>query len=162
MSDHTHLAAEPPAPDDRPAPTGLLRVPALLALLGVLVAVAGLSLSLVPVRTPTQDCGTPLAFLLRGRVDVLVDPVSPPTGITPAEATANNARPCQKRSAARGLPALVLVLVGSTIGLIAAAVELVIRLRRRRSPEAWLRSPPPPGPATFDPLSPATGDSAHG
>lgn len=162
MSDPTHLADEPPAPDDRPAPTGLLGIPALIALLGVLVAVAGLGLALVPVRTPTQDCGTPMAFLLRGRVDVLVDPVSPPTGITPAEAKANNARPCQQRSAARGLPALVLVLVGTTIGLIAATVEVTIRLRRRRSPEAWVRTSPPAGPAILDPRSPDTGDSAHG
>ena len=138
----TAPAAEPaPVPADaRPAPHGLLRATAVIATVGVVVALIGLVLLVRPVSTPTQDCGTSLAFLLGGRVDQFVSETDPPKGITPAEAKANNARPCRERVAERAKPAGVLIASGLLAAIIAVTIEVAVRgtawWRRRQGPAA--------------------------
>jgi hypothetical protein len=119
--------------DARPSPRGVLRATPVLATVGVVLALVGLALLLRPVHTPAQDCGTSLAFILGGRVDVQVSETDPPEGITPAEAKANNAQPCRHRVAEQVGPAAVLFGVGLVAALGAAAVEVALRL------SAWLR-----------------------
>jgi hypothetical protein len=115
----------------------VLRATAVVATVGVVMALAGLLLLLRPVQTPTQDCGTSLAFILGGRVNALVSETDPPKGITPAEAKANNARPCRERVAQRTKPAAVLFGTGLVAALGATAVEVALRgsawVRRRRA-----------------------------
>jgi hypothetical protein len=135
----TTQPAAPPA-DVRPAARGVLRATAVIATVGVVVALAGLLLLLRPVQTPAQDCGTSLAFILSGRVDVRVSETDPPKGITPAEAKANNAQPCRARVADRTRPAAVLFGAGLVAALGATTVEVSLRLgawmRRRRAARA--------------------------
>lgn len=128
-------AAVPPRP-------AILRATPVIALVGVLLALAGLGWSARPLRTPTQDCGTAFAFLLTGRIDVLVDPQNPPAGVTRAEAEANNRRPCQERAAARAVPALIALLSGVLLALLALVVEVGTRLRLHRRQPPWLRTVP--------------------
>ena len=120
----------------QPAPA-ILRATAVIATIGVVVALLGLGLLFLPVQTPTQDCGTSIGFLLDGRVDELVNPDDPPKGITAAEARANNAEPCRDRVADRAKPAAVLFGAGMVAALGAAGTEVAIRttgwLRRRRA-----------------------------
>jgi hypothetical protein len=130
----TPSAPAPARAAARPAPHGLLAATAAIATVGVVVAIIGLALVFRPVRTPTQDCGTAIGFLLDGRVNVFVSEDDPPEGITPAEARANNAEPCRDRVADRAKPAGVLFLAGLAVALIAAGVEGAVRLR------AWLRA----------------------
>ena len=132
----TDLAATPTPTDTRPAPRGLLRATAAIATVGVIVALLGVVVLLRPVTTPTQDCGTSLAFLLEGRVNELVSESDPPQGVTPAEAKANNTEPCRDRVAERTKPAAVLFGAGLIAAVGAAVVETVLRstawfLRRR-------------------------------
>lgn len=133
----TDPAPAPPAAPERPAPQGLLRATALIATIGLVVALLGLGILLLPVSTPTQDCGTSLGFLLDGRVNQLVSETDPPQGITPAEAEANNARPCRERVADRAKPAGVLLVAGLVPAVLAATVEISVRCvawwRRSRS-----------------------------
>lgn len=145
MTTPTADTAPTPAPDGpapeaapaRPAPQGLLAATAVIATIGVVVALIGLALLLRPVQTPTQDCGTSLAFLLQGRVNVLVSETDPPEGITPAEAKANNAEPCRTRVAERTKPAAVLLGAGLLAAVGAALVETTVRgrgwLQRRKA-----------------------------
>ncbi len=128
---------EPMPTDARPGPHGLLRATAVIATVGVVVALLGLVLLLVPVSTPTQDCGTSIGFLLEGRVNELVSETDPPRGVTPAEAKANNATPCRERVAGRTKPAAVLLGAGlvSAIGatLFEAALRTTAWMKRRRT-----------------------------
>jgi hypothetical protein len=138
-------AADPsPAPDApdtpvaegapvRPRANGLLAVTPVIATIGVAVALVGLLLVLRPVSTPTQDCGTALAFLLEGRVNEFVSETDPPEGVTKAEAKANNAEPCRVRVADRTEPAAVLFGAGMVAALGATFTEIVVRL------QGWLR-----------------------
>ncbi len=121
-----------PGVSSLPAPGVLVRVTAIVALVGVLVALLGIGLLLRPVTTPIQDCGTSLAFLLEGRVDETVNPDDPPPGVTRAEAEAGNARRCRERVADRAVPAGALAVGGTLVGAAAVVTELVVRLRRRR------------------------------
>lgn len=126
-----------------PRPRGL-RVTALVATLGVVVALIGLAQSARPLATPTQDCGTALTFLAGGRVDEFVDPADPPAGVSRAEAEANNAEPCQERAAARALPAGIAVVGGTALGLLAVGIEGLVRLRLGRARRRrWLAGLPP-------------------
>lgn len=119
----------------RSAPTRFAAIRAVVATLGVLVALVGLVWGTRPLSTPTQDCGTPFSFLLDGEVDIYVSTENPPEGVTPAAAAANNAAPCQERAADRALPAGALVVGGTLVGAVAAAVELGTRAWR------WYRYP---------------------
>lgn len=132
-----------PAPDAapaRPAAHGVVAATAVIATIGVVVALIGLGLMLRTVSTPTQDCGTSLAFLLQGRVNVFVSVDDPPEGITSAEAEANNAEPCRDRVADQVKPAAVLFVAGLIAAVGAALTEVVIRsvgwLRRRKAARA--------------------------
>lgn len=129
-----------PATAEAPRPTGILRATAIIATIGVVVALLGLGLMFLPVQTPTQDCGTAIGFLLDGRVNELVSPTDPPKGTTPAEAKANNANPCRSRVADRTKPAAVLFGAGLVAAVGAAGTEIGIRttwwLRRRRAHRA--------------------------
>ncbi len=136
--------AASPEPSSWPVPSSpagprrsrAVRATAVIALLGVLVALAGAALAALPLRTPTQDCGTALTFLLDGRMNQFVDPASPPAGTTRAEAEANNAEPCQERAANRARPAGALLVGGTLVALVALAVEVVVRLSAHRRPPA--------------------------
>lgn len=128
MSTSTIDPPPPPAAAPvHPAPTGLLRATAVIATIGVVVALAGLVLLLRPVTTPTQDCGTSLAFLLEGRDNEFVSETDPPAGITKAEAKANNATPCRERVAERTEPAAVLLVAGLVSALLATTTEVAVR-----------------------------------
>lgn len=116
----------------RPGPPGALRLTAAIATIGVVAALVGVFLVARPLRTPTQDCGTALTFLLRGRLNEYVDPANPPRGVTAAEAEANNADPCQERAGDRGIPALALVAGGTALGIGAVVAEFSMRIRLRR------------------------------
>jgi hypothetical protein len=119
-----------PVGTDAADPAPVRRLPlvtVVVATLGVVVALVGLVWGTRPLATETQDCGTAFSFLLDGEVDVYVSIESPPAGITPAEAAANNARPCQERAAERALPAGGLVLAGTLTAALAAAVDLGVR-----------------------------------
>ncbi|MGI8940057.1 MAG: hypothetical protein ACR2JF_17945 [Iamia sp.] len=146
-----------PAPPPTEPPTVALGWVSLGAAAASLVffAVAAVLLAL-PVRTPdVQDCGAPAAYLYDGRVDVIPDvndqilgPDDQPLTLDPGTAEVAREEPCQARVADRAVPALVLVLVGTVVGLAAFALEiLAVRPRRR---QAWRRAvvagqaPPPP------------------
>lgn len=118
----------PTAPPRRPTPVTTM---AWVALAGLVVALIGIGVLLLPLQTPTQDCGTAAGFLLNGRVNELVNPDDPPAGITKADALDNNTKPCQERAANRALPAGVAVVGGTLIALIAVAVEAIVRWRWR-------------------------------
>ena len=125
----------PPAAGEQPAPSGLLRVTAIVALVGVVVGLIGFALLLRPVSTPVQDCGTSLVFLLTGRANTYADPADPPAGVTKAEAKANNARPCRTRVADQSLPPALVMVGGVALATGAAVVEMTSRglaWRRRR------------------------------
>lgn len=128
----------PAAPDDglargqNPVAGRTLAVTAVVATVGVVVALIGLGLLLRPLRSPTQDCGTAISYLLEGRVDILVDPADPPRGVTAAEARANNAKTCQARAGDRAKPAGALVVGGTGLAGAAAAVDGSVRFLRRR------------------------------
>lgn len=135
----------PPAPPaaqaaTAPAPHGLLAATAVIATVGVVVALLGLALVFRTVSTPTQDCGTAIGFLLDGRVNVFVSEDDPPAGITPAEAKANNAEPCRERVADATKPAAILFGAGMVAAIGAAVVEMTVRcrgwLQRRRARRA--------------------------
>lgn len=119
-----------PSPTGAAGPPRARRLPivtVIVATVGVVVALVGLAWGTRPLATETQDCGTAFSFLLDGEVDIYVNPETPPPGITPAEAAANNARPCQERAADRALPAGGLVLAGTLTAGLAAAVDLGVR-----------------------------------
>ena len=122
-----------------------------LALLGYLVAAVVVA---VPVETPgVQDCGSPGAYLLAGRLDRIPDESNRILGpddeiITLDDDVAATARatPCRERVADRAVPALLLVLAATVIGAGAFAIELfVVRPRQRRLVRAALGPPPPVG-----------------
>lgn len=110
----------------------LLTGTAVVATLGVLVALVGVVWLLRPLSSPTQDCGTAWSFLATGRSNIYVDPSNPPKGIAGPEAKANNANPCQARAGERAKPAGALVVGGTFVALIAAVVDGVVRFRRHR------------------------------
>ncbi len=135
------LVEPDPAPDGAPeaprrAPAGLARVAPVVALVGLVLVAVGLVIGLRPLRTPIQDCGTSFGFLLDGRLDQFGDPDNPPRGTTEAQVQAANDTPCQERAAHRALPALVLIVAGTLVGLLAAATEAIWRTARRRSAPA--------------------------
>jgi hypothetical protein len=156
-----HPPAEPPAPDAWPPlapavapPPGLLGrvaiVAAALSLLAYLVAAIVLA---IPVETPeVQDCGAPGAYLLAGRVDRIPDEenrILGPDGevVTLDADVAAEARatPCRDRVAERAVPATILLVIATVVGVVAFAVELfVVRPRQRRLVRASLAAPPGP------------------
>lgn len=128
------MPADPP-----PAAPGIFRITPVVATVAVVVAVIGLVLMLRPVSTPTQDCGTAMGFILDGRSDVLVDRADPPTGVTAAEAEANNEAPCRTRVTDALKPGSVLFAVGFVVAIGATFAEAGARtwwwVRNRRRPD---------------------------
>lgn len=118
------LQASAPA---RPRPTGVLRATAVVATLGVVVALLGLGLLLRPVTTPLQDCGTTLRFLLDGGVNEYANPDEPPRGLTADEVRSNNERPCRVRVADAAQVPLVMFAAGLVVSTAAAVAELSVR-----------------------------------
>lgn len=128
----------PPPRGAWPPGARLVRATAIVGLVSVLVALVGVGLALRPLSTPTQDCGTPASFLLRGKVNVYVDPENPPEGTSRAEAEANNAEPCQERAANQAKPAGILVVGGTLVGVAALLVEWMVRFRLHRAAKRQL------------------------
>lgn len=141
----TAAATTPPARRAGGSARRAVTVTAAVALAGVLLATLGIVLAARPVHTPTQDCGSAAAFLMRGDVDELVDPDDPPAGITAAEARNNNDTPCQERAANQARPGGFLVAGGTALAVASLLAEVVVRLRHRRR-----------GARTADPASPAS------
>lgn len=140
-----------PSAPARPGPTRAQQGTAIVATIGVVLALVGLLLSLRPVSTPTQDCGATLGFLLDGRTNEYVDPSDLPKGVTEAEATSNNERPCRERVADAAKPAFGLLGVGLLVGVTAALLEIVsrglawrTRVAERNAAAAAGQVPPPP------------------
>jgi hypothetical protein len=138
----TAETADTPQTPPREPGARLVRVTAVVALVSVLLALVGLGLGLRPLATPTQDCGTAATFLLQGRVNEYVNPADPPSGITRAEAEANNAEPCQERAGNRALPAGVLLVGGTLVAAVAVLVESVVRFRLHRASNRRLAADP--------------------
>jgi hypothetical protein len=105
----------------------LFRTTALVATIGVVVALIGIAVMARPVSTPVQDCGSALVFLLDGGVNEFADPTDPPAGLTSAEVTDNNTRPCRERVADTARPGLVAFLAGTLIATAAAITEVSAR-----------------------------------
>ena len=132
------VAGPPPRPGPRPRPHGVLRWTALVATVGVVVALVGVGVLALPVHSPLQDCGSTFSFLYDGRTDVMGDPANPPKGHTRAEVEATNRTPCRPRVADRAQVAGGLLLSGLLVAVVASGVEMTVRLgsqrgQRRRS-----------------------------
>jgi len=147
----------PLAPAVTPPPGRLGRVATVLAGLALLAHLVAALLLVVPVETPeVQDCGAPGAYLLTGRLDHIPDEdgrIRGPDGevITLDDDVAAEARatPCRERVADRGVPAAILVVAATLLGVVAFALELfVVRPRQRRQMRAAMGPPPlePPVP----------------
>ena len=128
--------AEPPPDLPRPTrrwPDRVISVTPVFAAIALALILIGAVVLSIPVENPkVQDCGAPVVFVLSGRPDVLVDPDNPPDGLTKAEAEAANDQRCQARVAERAVPGGILVAAGLLIGLVAAVVEWLARIARRR------------------------------
>ncbi|MCU1357558.1 MAG: hypothetical protein JWM89_2976 [Acidimicrobiales bacterium] len=127
-------SGQPPRPGPR---RGVLRWTALVATIGVVVALAGVGVLALPVHSPLQDCGSTFSFLYDGRTDVMGDPANPPKGHTRAEVEATNRTPCRPRVADRAEVAGGLLLGGLLVAVVASGIEMTVRLgsqrgRRRR------------------------------
>jgi hypothetical protein len=108
-----------------------------LAWTAVGLIVVGIVLVAIPVRNPgVQHCGTPFSFLVSGQVNripdatgrVLVD--DRVVTLSPAARRRAFDSPCSERVARRAIPAGVLVVVGSVMGLTAVAIGIVGAWRR--------------------------------
>lgn len=127
----------------------------------LLYLVAGL-LAVIPLGMPEDipDCGTPVSYLLQAPIDVVPTEdgrflAEDGSVVTVSEDAAREARdrPCRERIARLAVPAGILLVVATVIGLVAFGVELfVVRPRQRRVLRAALDdgavSPPPPPPAS--------------
>ena len=150
----------PSAADTVQGPPGrrAVKITAIIALIGVVVSILALVYASLPLRTPTQDCGTAASFLIDGRVNEFPDPNDLPTGVTIDDVDGNARNPCQERAGNRALPAGIVFLLGLVIALGAAAVEFFVRLRLARRARtralALAAAPPPPPPPPMDPPPP--------
>lgn len=151
-TDASASPATDPAPHRRRWPDRVISTTPVFAALALALIVAGAIVLSIPVENPkVQDCGAPVVFVLTGRPDVFVDPTNPPKGMTEAQAEAANADRCQSRVADRAVPGGILVAAGLVIGLLAAIVEWLARIARRRDDVALSAAvtapggtPPPP------------------
>lgn len=136
-------------------PPRSVQVTAVAAFVGVLIALAGVGYVAMPLRTPTQDCGTAATFLIDGRVNVFANPQDPPAGASSTDVQANNEKPCQERAADRALPGAALILAGTLVALGALVFEFFTRLQlSRRTRDALMV-------AQFGPAEPSGPAAAH-
>lgn len=151
-------------PDALP-PTALGRASVALAAVALVCFLVAVVLATLPVRTPgVQDCGAPAAYLAAGRLDVIPDaqdrilgPDGEPLTLDAETAQAARDQPCRERVAVRAVPAGVLLVVGTVLGLAAFAVEvLVVRPRRRRAWRAAVLSAAGPGAPAAPPAAAPT------
>ena len=144
----------PPASRRRRWPDRVISATPVFAAIALVLIVVGAIVLAIPVENPkVQDCGTPAAFVLTGRPDVFVDPTNPPKGLTEAQARSANENRCQERVAARAVPGGILLAIGLVIGVVAAIVEWVARVARRRDALVAYAPPgpdPSPGPLPPD------------
>jgi hypothetical protein len=154
----------PLAPVVTPPPGLLGRIATVVAGLSLLAYLVAAILLAVPVETPeVQDCGAPGAYLLAGRLDRIPDQEGRILGpddevITLDEDVAAEARatPCQDRVADRAVPAALLLVGATALGVAAFAVELLgVRPRQRRAIRASMGPPVPDGPAPHPVAPPA-------
>lgn len=167
MADHPLAGAPappPPAPSDAwpplapvvtPPPGGLGRIAVVIAGLSLLAYLAAAVLLAVPVTTPgVQDCGAPGAYLLAGRLDRIPDAEGRILGADDEIVTLDadvaaeaRARPCRERVADRAVPAALLLVGATLLGVLAFAIELLaVRPRQRRAIRAAMGPPPPQAP----------------
>jgi hypothetical protein len=113
------------------------RVTGVLGWVAVGLISAGVVTALIPVRNPgVQHCGAPLTFLVSGELDripdaagrVLID--DHVVTLSPAARTRAIDSPCSERVERRAIPAGVLVVLGSVVGLVAVAIGIVGAWRR--------------------------------
>lgn len=160
-NDHPTSATASDAEEGLRRSARTVRITAIVALTGVVAAVLALGYTALPLRTPTQDCGTALTFLLDGGVDEFADPNAPDDGSTTEEAVANNTRPCQERAAGRARRAGVPFVGGIVAAVAALVMEQVVRYRfRARTRRTWITRhrtmpPTPPTPPVPPPPPPA-------
>jgi len=97
----------------------------------------GTVIVLIPVRNPgVQQCGAPLTFLASGQINripdatgrVLID--NRVVRLSPAAAKRAVDSPCSERVERRAIPAGILVVLGSVMGLTAVAIGTVSAWRR--------------------------------
>jgi hypothetical protein len=115
----------------------LWRVTGILGWVAVALIAVGIVVMAIPVRNPgVQQCGAPLTFLLSGQLDrmpdasgrVLID--DHVVTLSPAARQRAVESPCSERVERRAIPAGVLLVVGSVMGLIAVAIGIVGAWRR--------------------------------
>jgi hypothetical protein len=115
----------------------LWRVTGVLGWIAVGLITIGIVVVLIPVRNPgVQQCGAPLTFLVSGQLDripdatgrVLID--DHVVELSPAERRRAVDSPCSERVGRRAIPAGVLVVLGSVMGLLAVAIGTAGAWRR--------------------------------
>jgi hypothetical protein len=109
----------------------------ILGWVGIALIVLGVVVSLVPVDNPgVQACGAPVAYLVSGELDRIPDAdgrVERNGEVVTLDAAARKRAvdtPCSERIARRAIPAGVLVVVGSILGLTAVIIGIVGAWRR--------------------------------
>jgi hypothetical protein len=115
----------------------LWRITGVLGWIAVVLITVGIVIVLIPVRNPgVQQCGAPLTYLMSGEVDripdatgrVLID--GKVVTLSPAAQKRAFDSPCSHRVERRAIPAGILVVVGSVMGLAAVTIGIVGAWRR--------------------------------
>ncbi|MBV9950613.1 MAG: hypothetical protein JO291_01580 [Acidimicrobiia bacterium] len=113
------------------------RATGILGWIAVVLITVGAVIVLVPVRNPgVQQCGAPLTFLVSGQLDRLPDATgrvlidNRVVTLSPAARHRAVDSPCSERVERRAIPAGVLVVLGSVMGLTAVAIGTVGAWRR--------------------------------
>jgi hypothetical protein len=116
---------------------GSHRSSGILAWAGVVAIALGVILAVVPVSNPgVQRCGAPIDFLVAGEFDRIPDASGrierDGRVITLDSEAATRAieRPCSERVERRAIPAGLLVVGGSVMGLVAMGIAMVHAWRR--------------------------------
>jgi hypothetical protein len=115
----------------------LWRITGVLGWIAVVLITLGIVIVLIPVRNPgVQQCGAPLTYLMSGQVDRIPD-ASGRVLIDGRIVTLSSAAhkravesPCSQRVERRAIPASILVVVGSVMGLVAVTIGIVGAWRR--------------------------------
>jgi hypothetical protein len=113
------------------------RITGVLGWIAVGAITLGVVIALMPVRNPgVQQCGAPLTYLTSGELDRLPDATGrvlrdgKVVTLDPAARKRAVETPCSERVARRAIPAGMLVVVGSVMGLTAVTIGIVGAWRR--------------------------------